>query len=308
MTTHPRMDRDRLITFRMGERTDRMDFDIRPQGVRRPPDVPHRHDHFEIQINIDRPSRHLICGQEQLLPPRALCFVLPHRLHYVAHDPKGTFFVINFTAEFFRPGLCVDPTNPEMTPFAAAPEFAPFLAQRAISFAFDEDDFREVLDCVRSMLRANGNRHAGSAIAIRGALLNLIGITMRVHGEAVQAVLARLRSGTSSALVRVLRYVDEHVGREISLHDAAEAARLCPTYLSQLVRRQLDRSFTELVTERRLALAKDLLAGSTLRIGEIAERTGFSDEAYFSRRFRQFCGETPAAFRRGAAGLVAIES
>jgi AraC-like DNA-binding protein len=307
MTT-PRMDGDRLLTFRMGERTDRMDFDIRPQGVRLPPEVPHRHDHFEIQINIDTPCRHLICGHEQLLPPRALCFVLPHRLHYVAHDPKGTFFVVNFTAEFFRPGLCLDPTDPEMTPFAAAPELAPFLAQRAIGFTFDEDDFSEVLDCVGSMLRSNGNRHAGSAIAIRGALLNLIGITMRVHGEAVQAVLAKLGASTSSALVRVLRYIDEHVGREISLHGAAEAARLCPTYLSQLVRRQLDCSFTELVTGRRLALAKDLLAGSTLRIGEIAERAGFSDEAYFSRRFRRFCGETPASFRRGAVGLTAIQS
>jgi AraC-like DNA-binding protein len=308
MTTHPRIDRDRLITFRMGERTDRMDFDIRPQGVRRPPEMPHRHDHFEIYINIDRLCRHLICGQEQLLPARSICFVLPHRLHYVAHDQKGTFFVINFTAEFFRPGLCLDPTDPEITPFAAAPELAPFLAQSAIGFTFDEDDFGEVLDCVRSMLRANGNRHAGSAIAVRGALLSLIGITMRVHGEAVQAALAKPRSSTSSALVRVLHYIDEHVGREISLHDAAEAARLSPTYLSQLVRRQLDRSFTELVTERRLALAKDLLAGSTLRIGEIAECTGFSDEAYFSRRFRRFCGETPAAFRRGAAGLTAIQS
>ena len=47
--------------------------------------------------------------------------------------------------------------------------------------------------------------------------------------------------------------------------------------------------------------AKELLADPTLRIHEIAEETGFSDVAHFSRSFKKIAGCTPGEYRNRQA-------
>lgn len=48
----------------------------------------------------------------------------------------------------------------------------------------------------------------------------------------------------------------------------------------------------------RLERARDLLTGSDLAVGEIAERLGYRDVYFFSRQFRQRTGLAPLAYRR----------
>jgi AraC-like DNA-binding protein len=44
--------------------------------------------------------------------------------------------------------------------------------------------------------------------------------------------------------------------------------------------------------------AQNLLAHTNERIGAIAHTVGFTDEAYFTRRFTQRFGVSPTAYRR----------
>lgn len=57
-------------------------------------------------------------------------------------------------------------------------------------------------------------------------------------------------------------------------------------------------SYSKLVDEVRLALARDLLDGTEYRLSEIAERLGYSDAAHFTRAFRRWTGKTPSEHRR----------
>lgn len=49
---------------------------------------------------------------------------------------------------------------------------------------------------------------------------------------------------------------------------------------------------------RRMARARDLLAGTTLPMAAIAERLGYDDPAFFGKQFRRHAGISPAAWRR----------
>jgi len=100
----------------------------------------------------------------------------------------------------------------------------------------------------------------------------------------------------------VMRHVRETLGRRLQLADAAAAADLSPNYLAHLIKKETGKTFVDLVTERRMEKARELLAHTTLRIGEIAAATGFADEAYFARRFRQRYGMAPRQFRARRAG------
>ena len=79
--------------------------------------------------------------------------------------------------------------------------------------------------------------------------------------------------------------------------DAAAAADLSPNYLAHLIKKETGKTFVDLVTERRMEKACELLTHTTLRINEVAQAVGFEDEAYFARRFRQRYATAPRQFR-----------
>lgn len=289
--------------YGMQERANHLDFDIRFEGARDVLARPHRHEYFQIQVSIEGGEQQLIGGAVRTFLAGHLSFVLPYRVHVVPHPVGARYAIVNFDQSFLWPELAVEPLDLEEVPVARHPELAPFLFQEYVDFAFDATDFARILRWLDELSALNRERDFAAVSAIRGILLQLIALACRRHAPQLVAQSTR-HSGRSSrrdALQRVMRYVREHLGQEMSLNDAAAAAMLSPNYLAHLLKKQTDRTFTELVTERRLERAKELLLTSNVRIGDIAQQCGFSDADYFSRRFRQQLGVTPRQFRENAA-------
>jgi len=65
-----------------------------------------------------------------------------------------------------------------------------------------------------------------------------------------------------------------------------------------LLRKETGSTFSELVLERRMRLARTHLLNSEKPVSQIAQLCGFADEAYFSRRFKATQGLPPGQFRR----------
>ncbi|SFQ27034.1 AraC family transcriptional regulator [Variovorax sp. 770b2] len=296
--------------YGMQERANHLDFDIRFEGARDVLARPHRHEYFQIQVSIEGGGQQLIGGAVRPFRAGHLSFVLPYRVHVVPHPVGARYAIVNFDQGFLWPELAVEPLDLEEVSVARHPELAPFLFQEYVDFSFDEADFTRILRWLDELSALNRERGFGAAGAIRGVLLQLISLACQRH-EAPLLEQAARHSGRSSrrdALQRVMRYVREHLGEEISLNDAAAAAMLSPNYLAHLLKKQTDRTFTDLVTERRLERAKELLLTSSIRIGDIALQCGFSDADYFSRRFRQLIGVTPRQFREGAGAKATSSS
>ena len=56
----------------------------------------------------------------------------------------------------------------------------------------------------------------------------------------------------------------------------------------------------EVITERRMQYAAELLQQGELKIIEISARAGYRSEAAFSRRFTRYFGVSPGSMRRRA--------
>ena len=58
-------------------------------------------------------------------------------------------------------------------------------------------------------------------------------------------------------------------------------------------------TFINLLIKKRMESAKDLIRIGSMKIAEVAERCGYSDQHYFSYCFKKYYGVSPARMRRG---------
>jgi AraC-like DNA-binding protein len=263
----------------------------------------HRHEYFQIYVNLAGSTEHVLGATTRPIRPGTLSFIMPFRVHCIRHAEPAEFFVINFRHDFLRPELQVDALELEEQPIAAMPELAPFLYQEHLDFSLagtELDTVRELCGCLQAEHRQGGFY---SAELLRADLFRLIGVVCR-HYQADLLALAQtsmLQGSRRASLARVSRYMREHLCEPITLADVAAAAFLSPSYLAYLLKKETGRTFVEILTDQRMDLACRQLLGSVRPIAEIAAQVGFQDEAYFARRFRQLHGTSPSGYRN--AGL-----
>lgn len=95
-----------------------------------------------------------------------------------------------------------------------------------------------------------------------------------------------------------LNYINDNIGRTITLEELAERHHLNPVYFSHLFKQVVGVSPSQYILNKRISYATMLLSRPEKSIAEIAELAGFSDPMYFSRIFKIKTGMPPQAFRK----------
>ncbi|MFS0637616.1 AraC family transcriptional regulator [Mesobacillus foraminis] len=101
-------------------------------------------------------------------------------------------------------------------------------------------------------------------------------------------------------IVEAMKYIDEHY-QNGSLYELAEKLNQPHYSVSKQIKRATNYTFKELVQEKRLTKAKQLLESTDISITEIVELVGYDNISYFYRIFKTKYGYTPKKFREQAA-------
>lgn len=96
---------------------------------------------------------------------------------------------------------------------------------------------------------------------------------------------------------RIRRYLLGHYAEEITLESISSELGYSRTYFSKLFKRLFGMNFVAYLTDLRIEEAKRLLEKENLGIQEVAARTGFRGNAYFSSTFRRLTGQTPSEYQ-----------
>ncbi|MDQ0193190.1 response regulator [Paenibacillus wynnii] len=100
---------------------------------------------------------------------------------------------------------------------------------------------------------------------------------------------------------RAKQYMLEHYSEYgLTLDSMAGMLQASPVYLSRLFKQELGTSFGAYLTQIRIRKAAQLLNATDMSVNEVAERTGYETQHYFSTSFKKQTGVSPLQFRKGA--------
>jgi two-component system response regulator YesN len=96
-----------------------------------------------------------------------------------------------------------------------------------------------------------------------------------------------------------LKFIHEHYGEDISLHQAAKQLYISPNYLSRIFSAEMGESFSRHLLNYRIEQGKKLLRETYDKVYEIADKVGYADVVHFSKVFKQVTGMPPNRYRNG---------
>ena len=109
-------------------------------------------------------------------------------------------------------------------------------------------------------------------------------------------------SGTNNNLKQLLQHINHYYNQNLKLKEIAEKLYMNPSYCSQLLRKELNTTFSDYLTDIRIKKAKVLLQDMSLTIQEISQKVGIKDYYYFNKVFKKHCGMTPSQYRKSDTG------
>lgn len=140
---------------------------------------------------------------------------------------------------------------------------------------------------------------AADAAVQNGTLLTLLGFLARRAADTPA-------TGTE-AVSPAIRLMRREYARTLSVEECAAACSMSTSRFQHVFREAAGMSPHRYLLRIRLAMARDLLLHTELRVSEAGAQCGFGDPLYFSRIFRRECGASPREWRAQRGGAVKNE-
>ncbi len=259
----------------------------------------HRHDYFEIWFFVTSASTQRISMREHITRRGSIFFIPPMTPHQPRFDVDDACFVLYFDLSFLRPELHDSPTEIDSDLLARVPELAPFFYQKDIDFILSDDDVDTLKSyCDRIVVEQKQPRMCSEQI-IRCQLVQLMAAVTRRYEHEIRELIhtAPPCGGAHQHVKKTVKLIEANLFKPVSLTKAARHVSVSPNYLAGLLKRELGKTFLELMTQKRMDRARELLCFTNLHVSKIAYDVGFEDPDYFCKRFKQQAGCTPLEFR-----------
>jgi len=104
--------------------------------------------------------------------------------------------------------------------------------------------------------------------------------------------------GCSKLMRDIINYIDFNLTEDLALNAIAERFSVNPSHLSKQFKKEMGKTLTDYVNEKRIVTSLKYLATTEYPVQSIAEMVGIYDENYYSRLFRKYQDITPSKYRR----------
>lgn len=98
------------------------------------------------------------------------------------------------------------------------------------------------------------------------------------------------------AIHYIQKFIEDHLGEDLSLVRLAEQVYLNPSYLSRLYKQVTGTNLSNFIDNARIKKVKELMEGENVKIHEVSRLVGYKTAVSFTRFFRKITGCSPQEY------------
>ena len=102
----------------------------------------------------------------------------------------------------------------------------------------------------------------------------------------------------SPCIYKALIYIKQNLSMQLSIQQIADNIFVSKSTLTKHFQKELHMSVNEYICNTIMAEAEQLLMTSNISIHDLSQKFGYSDQLYFSRRFKEKFGISPREYRK----------
>ncbi|HOA32329.1 MAG TPA: AraC family transcriptional regulator, partial [Clostridia bacterium] len=111
-----------------------------------------------------------------------------------------------------------------------------------------------------------------------------------------ETILSNTTQVYTPIVVDMINYIQENF-RTVSLKELANTFNYSPDFVGKLIKNHTGVSFMQILQDVRFKKACSLLVSTNLRVIDICCQIGYESVEFFTRRFKELYGKTPAEYR-----------
>lgn len=104
----------------------------------------------------------------------------------------------------------------------------------------------------------------------------------------------------SSIVLATIKYIEEsYYLNDLNINNISDKLEITSSYLSKLLKKETGLSFIDYLTNIRIKKAMYIMEDPTIKIYDVAELVGYSNQHYFCRAFKKVVGVSPTEYKKG---------
>ncbi|WP_320123006.1 AraC family transcriptional regulator [uncultured Sphaerochaeta sp.] len=187
---------------------------------------------------------------------------------------------------FFRSFLPMLSANSKLFHFFLDPSTKSF-SDEFIHFKVEDDTNLRIL--LEMMIKEYAEKHEDTQNILKPLVLSFLMQVIRQYEKSNQTQVPERLSD------QIVKYIGEHF-EAVTLKDISKKFSYHPNYISNLLSKDIGKSFSQILLEQRMERAIILLKGSTLSIEDISFMIGYGTSSNFYKAFKTFYNQTPRKY------------
>lgn len=245
---------------------------------------PHRHNSYVLVFFTKGSGTHEIDFDIFTIQPGSMFFLQPGQMHHwnLSDDVEG--FVIFYSQEMYN--LYFGQKTIGEYPFYSSMDNKP-------EMFFDISESKAILPYFESLILETQTIQ----LLQQDKIMNLLDI---IHIEIARKYSETYFHEAHSYNVKIKNFevlLEQNFKIEKAASFYASRLNITVKHLNRICNEILQKTTTEVITDRVILEAKRMLMDKKFTINEIASELGFDDYSYFTRLFKKHTGMTPTNFR-----------
>ncbi|MHC1681837.1 MAG: AraC family transcriptional regulator [Clostridiaceae bacterium] len=252
----------------------------------------HKHNYIEFNYVYQGTLTEIIDGKEIVLKKGELIFLNQHITHELLPS-KEEDIIINFIIkpEFFENIMSLLDNTNKISTFLLTTIYTNYTEGEYLYFKVANE--KEIQDLVEKIIIELYEPSIMSKAIIK-LLVGLLLMQLVNNSDKIETYSAD--NYEKLLIVEVIKYIEENYSGA-SLTEISKKLKQPDYKLSKLIKRHTEMTFKELVQEKRLSKACELLKATNYSIVEIIELIGYENPTYFYKIFKEGFKMNPKEYR-----------